>query len=546
MLGRLLKSKSSTVTAAAVLLGVASLASRAVGVLRDRMLSGTFGAGAELDAYYAAFRIPDLVYNLFVLGAITAGFIPVLTRVLTRESHEEKLNESASRLTSLLLTVLGALLVVAAAAGAAAAPWLTRYIAPGFGGHVRELTVSLTRVMFLSPVLLGVSGVLGGVLQVRRRFLTYALAPILYNFGIIFGIVFLVPRLGVAGAAWGVVFGAAMHMAVQLLACLALGFRYRPIWDWRDAGLRDIWRLMVPRTAGLAVSQLNLAILTGVASTVGAGGIAVFNLANNLQSFPIGIISVSFAVAAFPLISELAAKDDRTGFVDAYAKTVRSVMFLIIPATVAFLLLRAQIVRVILGTGRFDWSDTIATADALAYFTLSLFAQALLPLVTRAFFAYHDVKTPLYAGIVAVVLERLLAAVLVARGMGTPGLALAFSVGSVFNLVVLWAFLRRRTGNLGEAAIMRPLAVMCVAGVAMALVIQLGKTVLGAVVNMQTFVGIFTQGAVAGALGIAAYIALALLLGSEDARRIVALYRRRGAPGPRSELGQEGEAIVAE
>ncbi len=546
MVSKFITAKSKTITSAAVLLAAASLLSRFVGILRDRLLSGTFGAGAELDAYYAAFRLPDLIYNLFVLGAITAGFIPVFTKYLAEDAKEEELGEAANTLASLLFTVLGVALSAAAVVGIATAPRFVPWLTPGFSGHQLELTVALTRVMFLSPVLLGLSGVLGGILQTRRRFLIYALAPVLYNVGIIFGILALAPRLGVAGVAWGVVIGAGLHMAVQFFACRALGFRFRPAWNLRHDGLRQVWKLMIPRTAGLAVSQINLAILTGVASTVGAGGIAVFNLANNLQSFPIGIVGVSFAVAAFPLISEYAARGKRDDFIESYAKTVRSVLFLIVPATVAFLLLRAQIVRVILGTGHFDWGDTIDTADALAFFTISLFAQALLPLVTRAFFAYHDVRTPLYAGIVAVIGERALAWYLVSRGMGTPGLALAFSVGSILNLAALWVFLRRRVGDLGEAKIMKPLLMMCGAGALMAVTVQTAKVLLGRVVDMQSFLGIFTQGAVAGTLGLAVYVGAAVLMGSEDARRVVSLYARKVQPVPASEIVQAAEDITAE
>jgi len=546
MVSKFINVKSKTITSAAMLLAAASLLSRFVGILRDRMLSGTFGAGAELDAYYAAFRLPDLIYNLFVLGAITAGFIPVFTKYLAEDSKEEELGEAANTLASLLFTVLGVALSVAAIIGIIAAPGFVPLLTPGFSGHELELTVALTRIMFLSPVLLGLSGVLGGILQTRRRFLIYALAPVLYNVGIIVGILAFAPKFGVAGVAWGVVIGAALHMAVQFFACRSLGFRFRPSWNLKHDGLRQVWRLMIPRTAGLAVSQVNLAILTGVASTVGAGGIAVFNLANNLQSFPIGIIGVSFAVAAFPLISEYAARGKNDDFIESYAKTVRSVLFLIVPATIGFLLLRAQIVRVILGTGHFDWRDTIDTADALAFFTLSLFAQALLPLVTRAFFAYHDVRTPLYAGVVAVISERALAWYLVSRGMGTPGLALAFSAGCILNLAVLWVLLRRRVGNLGEAKIMKPLLMMSGAGALMAITVQAAKLTLGNVVNMQTFIGIFTQGAVAGVLGLAVYVGAAVLMGSEDARRVISMYARKAQPVPASEIVQEAQDITAE
>ncbi|HTM68441.1 MAG TPA: murein biosynthesis integral membrane protein MurJ [Candidatus Binatia bacterium] len=548
MVRKLLTKASGSVTAAAAVLGIASMASRFVGVLRDRLLSGTFGAGRELDAYYAAFRAPDLIYNLFVLGAVTAGFIPVFTRYLAKKDvGEEAMNEEASELGSLLFTMLGVILLVLGVLGALTARWFVRALAPGFDEAGRDLTVKLTRVMFLSPLFLGLSGVLGGMLQTRRRFFIYALAPILYNFGIMAGVVLLSPTMGIMGAAVGVTIGAFLHFLAQLVACRAMGWRFRPAWSARHEGVVQVAKMTGPRMASLAVSQFNVWVLTGIASTVGAGGIAVFNLANNLQSFPVGIIGVSFAVAAFPLIAELAAKGDRKAFVEQLSKTVRTILFLVVPATVALLLLRAQIVRVVLGTGRFDWKDTIDTADTLAYFSLSLFAQALLPLFARAFFAFHDVKTPLVLAAASVVLERSIAWVLVGRGMGTPGLAFAFSVGSVANIVFMWVALRHRIGDLGEKAVLRTLALTSVAGVAMAAAIQGLKIAVAPVVNMQTFAGIFAQGAIAGCAGIGVYVAAAYLMGSEEARDVVRMYRRKFVPEPaEAQIGQEGETIIAE
>lgn len=547
MVRKLFMKATGSVTAAAAVLAVASLASRLAGIVRDRLLSGTFGAGRELDAYYAAFRAPDLVYNLFVLGAITAGFVPVFATYLEKGAGKESMHEDASRLASLLLSMLGIILLACAAVGAVAAPWFVPALTPGFDAGERETVVRLTRIMFLSPLFLGLSSVLGGMLQTARRFFVYALAPILYNVGIIIGIVALAPTMGIAGVAVGVTLGAFLHFVVQLAACRALGWRYRFAWDAKHEGVRAIARMTLPRTATLAVSQLNLVILTGMASTVGAGGIAVFNLANNLQSFPVGIIGVSFAVAAFPLIAELAAKEKTAEFIDALAKTVRTILFLVVPATIALLLLRAQIVRVVLGTGAFDWNDTVDTADTLSFFALSLFAQALLPLLARAFFAFRDVRTPLVGAIISVLAERALAWFLLERGMGTPGLALAFSFGVVLNVVILWVALRFRIGGLAERAVLKSLLLTSVAGACMAVVIQGTKIVVGGAVDMRTFVGIFSQGLAAGTAGLAVYVGAAYLMGSEEARDVVRMYGRKFIPRPaEAQIGQEGETITAE
>lgn len=549
MVRKLFTKATRSVTAAAAVLAVATLASRFVGIIRDRLLSGTFGAGSELDAYYAAFRTPDLIYNLFVLGAITAGFIPIFAAALAKEGIDETdgIGEAGNDLASALMTVLGVGLVVLATVGVVAAPSIIDLVTPGFGAAQRTLTVSLTRIMFVSPIFLGLSSVLGGILQTKRRFFIYAAAPVMYNLGIIAGTLLLAPSLGIRGSAYGVAIGSFAHFLVQAYACRAIGFRFRPRWAPSHEGVRAIGRLTVPRVAGLAVGQVNLFILTGMASTLGAGGIAVFNLANNLQNFPVGILGVSFAVAAFPLISELAAKGKNEELVSQFGRTSRTVLFLVIPATIAFLLLRAQIVRVILGTGRFDWTDTIDTANTLAWFTLSLFAQALYPLVVRAFFAFHDVRTPLVTAVVAVVVERTLAWYLLAKGMGAPGLALAFSVGSILDLALLWVLLRHRVGDLGESRIFRALFQMSVAGLLMAVAVQGSKILVADLVDMRTFMGIFTQGASAAVVGVGVYVAVAYLMGSEEARDAVRMYRRKFVPVPAaSQLAQEGETIIVE
>ncbi len=544
---KLFRKESTSIRSAALLLGVATLASRFVGIIRDRLLSGTFGAGRELDAYYAAFRTPDFIYNLFVLGAITAGFIPVFVATFIKEGADDRaLGKEGNDLASALMTVLGVGLVVLAGVGIIFASHVVALLTPGFDATAKALTVSLTRIMFLSPIFLGLSSVLGGILQTKRRFFIYALAPVMYNIGIIIGITCLAPTLGIHGVAYGVVLGAFAHFLVQAFACRAIGLQYRFLWRPRHAGVVMITKHSLPRIASLAVSQVNLFILIGLASTLGAGSIAVFNLANNLQNFPVGILGVSFAVAAFPVISELAAREKKEELIMQFGRTVRTVLFLIIPATVACLLLRAQIVRVILGTGRFDWGDTINTANTLAFFTLSLFAQALYPLVVRVFFAFQDMKTPLYAAIFAVVVERMLAWYFLSRGMGAPGLAFAFSLGSILDLALLWVFLRHRIGDLGERRMFRALAQMSCAGLFMAFVIQMMKAPLASVVNMQTGVGIFTQGFVAGVAGLAAYVAAAYVMGSEEAKEVIAMYMKKVSPTKQMNVVQEEETISVE
>lgn len=500
-----------------------------MGLFRDRLLTHTFGAGAELDAYYAAFRVPDLVYSLFVWGAISAGFIPVFAKFA---DESEQSDAAAGDLVSRLLSLMGLLLVGFAVLGYILAPFFTPPLSPGFSGGQLTLTVRLTRIMFLSPVLLGLSGVLGAVLQTRKRFLAYSLAPVLYNIGIIAGTLALAPRYGVAGVAWGVVLGACLHFAVQSASCGWLGIRLRWRPDPRHPGIGEVVRLTLPRVASLAFGQVNILAVTAFVTAMGVGSLAVFNLSSNLTSFPVNIIGVSIAAAAFPFISELAEKGRTGELVQAVARSSRMIFFFAIPATIGLLLLRAQVVRVVLGSGKFDWNDTIATADSLAALSLGIFAASLIPLAVRAFFAVKDTITPLTINGATAATGVLMAWLAVHNGWGVAGICLTVSAANVLNIILLWVALRFRLGSLDEAGVLRSISIMSLAGLSMAIVLQVSKTALGSLVDMTSFWGILTQGAVAGSLGLLVYFGMMLWFGNNEARALWAQLRRRLALAP--------------
>ncbi|MCE9586024.1 murein biosynthesis integral membrane protein MurJ [Candidatus Uhrbacteria bacterium] len=431
-------------TAAALIVGASSLASRLLGLVRDRVLAGTFGAGSSLDAYYAAFRLPDTVYNLLILGAISAGFIPVFTEYL-----ETKGKESAAKLAAQVLTTVGACVAVASALVAVFAPVIMPLIVPGFDAETLQKTIELTRVMSVSPLLLGLSAVIGGVMQSMKRYVGFALAPVFYNFGIIVGTIVLSPTMGIMGAAIGVVAGAFMHFLVQASTLPAFPLGKLPWPSFSSAGVRRILALMGPRTAALGISQVNLVFLLALATTIEPGAVSVFNLANNLQMFPVGLIGISFAIAAFPSLAKAHAIEDDEGYRHALSAAARKIIFLIIPAMAVFILLRAQIVRLALGAGEFNWNDTIRTADALAWFAVSLVAQSLVPLLARAFYALQDTWTPFWISIISEAVIIGLAIVL-REPFGVMGLAMAFSAAAIVQCLLLGLFLRRMFGQLGK------------------------------------------------------------------------------------------------
>jgi len=295
-----------------------------------------------------------------------------------------------------------------------------------------------------------------------------------------------------------------MHLLIQIPSFLHYGFRYSPLLLLRDKSVRTIAKLMIPRTLGMATKQINIIAITVIASTLASGSIAIFSFADNLQSVPSGIVGISFGIAIFPTLAALAAKNNLTEMSTRIAETTQQILFLIIPLTLLFLLLRAQIVRVILGTGQFNWEDTILTAHALAFFSVSLFAQALIPMLTRSFFALKDTWTPFLIGVI-VAIFNISIALFVAPLYGIVGVIGAYSASMIVQVILLWVILRAKLHTLHESDIVITLFKISIAAFFMTLTIQLLKYPVSKLVDMQTFVGIFVQAATAGSLGLLVY-----------------------------------------
>lgn len=534
MLRKLFNGQVNSITLAAGLVALSSLLSRFLGLIRDRILAGEFGAGSTLDIYYAAFRVPDLIFNLLVLGALSAGFIPIFTSFLKDEQARQSAWNLANNVLNYLLVGVGILSLV----GIIAAPVLVRLIAPGFGAEDQALVTSLSRIMFLSPLFLGISGIFGGILQSFKRFVVYSLAPIFYNLGIIVGALYFVDLWGIYGLAWGVILGAALHMAVQLPAVYALGFRYRPVLKSHDAGTREIGRLMLPRTMSLAVAQINLVVITAIASGLESGSLTIFNLANNLQFFPISLFGVSFAIAAFPALS--AAADRLDDLQEHFSRTIRQIFFFIIPATVFIIALRAQIIRVVLGTGNFNWQDTVLTMNTLGFFALSFFAQASIPLLNRMFYARRNSVTPLYLGLMTVAANVILALIM-APLLGVGGLALAFSIASILNFLLLWFFLSRTLGSLDIGKILNSVLKFTAGAVLAGSTIQLVKLAVWPFIDMSRFSGVFIQLGASFSAGLLIYLGVCYVLGSEELASFWAALKQR-LSGSKIKLDDQGEA----
>lgn len=496
---------------AALVLAVASLVSRVVGLLRERVLTTAFGAGDTFDAFVAAFRLPDVVFNLIVVGALSASFIPLFTEKLVDNKNRKPAFDFSLSVFNLVLFLVAVLSI----GFALTAHWLVPLITPGFTGQKLADTVMLSRIMALQPVVLAASFVFSGILNSFKRFVAYAIAPILYNVGIIIGAVYFVPFMGVAGLGWGVVLGALLHFLVQTPSILAVGWRWQPVLSLRSKDLKVLGRMMLPRMLGLAGQQVNLFLVTIIGSTLAAGSITAFHLANNIQSLPIGVFGLAFAQAAFPTMSEQVSQKKMDALRKTITKSFRYILFFIVPLSAFFFLLRAQIVRVLFGDGAFDWDDTILTYSTLGWLTVSLFAQATIPLLVRAFYVRQNTTIPVAISLLGIIVNVVLA-FLLAPVMGVAGLALAFSIAAIVNLMLLLGVLHWQLNGFDDWEVLFSLAKIAVATLIGGIVLQALKVPVAAVVDMKTFGGVFTQLVATFAAGLAVYLLLCLLFKSEE------------------------------
>lgn len=520
MIKKIFSEKIHSITGAAVLVGTASLVSRVIGMVRDRLFAHYYGASAVMDAYYAAFKIPDLVYNLLIVGALSAGFIPVFIEVMKKDKEE------SWRVVNGIINILGSSLFVVSVFAIWQTPLLMHWLVPGFSGEKFALTVQLSRVMFVSPLILGLSSIFGSILQSYKTFAIYSLTPIVYNMGIIIGTLILVPLFGTIGLAYGVVLGAVLHLTIQLPSIFKHGYRYRSTFQLKNKYVKTIGKLMIPRMLGMATRQIDVITITVLASTLGTGALSVFSFADNLQSVPSGIIGIAFAVALFPTLSELVAESKFNEMKNQIARTARQILWLIIPLSMTVLLLRAQIVRIILGTGEFDWNDTFLTAQCLAFFSISIFAQSLTPMLARSFYALKNTWTPFSISIVST-LVNLCAGIYATPRYGIVGLVAGYSLSMVIQTSLLWVLLHKKIGSLNESTIIKVLAKISIAVVGMGIVVQGLKYILGTMLNIDTFVGIFIQGLVSGTIGLGIYGLICYLLRVEEMHIFLESFKKK-------------------
>jgi len=526
---------------AAYLLGFFTIGSQLLALLRDRLLAGTFGAGRELDIYYASFRIPDFIF--VSVGSLVS--ISVLIPFLVE--HLKKGKESGRLFVDNIFSFFFLVIIVVAVTAYFVVPYFANYIFPGFAGDDLSKLISLTRILLLSPIFLGFSNLLGTLTQAYKRFFLYALSPILYNIGIIVGIIFLYPIYGLEGLVYGVIFGAILHCFVQIPFIISQGLfpRFRLKYDF--ASILKVLAVSLPRTLTLSSDHLVMLVFIAFASMMTVGSISVFNFSYNLQSVPIAIIGVSYSLAVFPTLVRLFSAGNIKKFLEEVLMSARHIVFWSMPILILFVVLRAQIVRTILGAGAFNWSDTRLTAAALAIFVGALVFQNLTLLFIRAYYAMGNTKKPLianmstallsiifaYFGIIlfnqSILFRDFLESLLKVGSLDGSViliLPLAYAFGKFLNAIVLWVMFQLDFKNFSRPLV-RTFSESLFASLIMGYISYLSLNVFDKVFDLETTVGIFLQGFVSGIIGIVGFVVVLIFLKNQELSQVWGTFRSR-------------------
>lgn len=548
----LLNREFKNINQAAIILGFFTLLSQILGLVRDRMFAHNLGPSTSLDVYYAAFRIPDFIFVSVASLASVTVLLPFLVEKLGVKEDGE-LNGNSAKAKKFLndtFTVFLVAMIVASIIAFVFMPSLVKFVAPGFSGLELKELISLSRIMVLSPIFLGLSNLFGSVTQMFKKFFVFALSPLFYNIGIILGILVFYPVWGLSGLAFGVVLGALMHMLIQFPVLVKHDFFPKISWKVNWSDLKEMIITSLPRTIGLSLSTLSLIAIVAIASLIGEGAISIFQFSLNLQNVPLGIIGISYSVAAFPTLARFFQSHKMGEFISYIALAARQIIFWSLPVMFLFIVLRAQIVRVILGTGQFTWQDTRLTAASLALFAISISAQSLILLFTRGYYAAGNTKKPLYINLFSTLLTIVSAyffvhifrtheifkyffeSLLRIEGIANSEivmLPLAYSLGAILNAFLLWIYFRSdfKVKDTKDSFLLKSFFQSFAGAFFMGYVAYSFLGFFDNFLNINTFWGILGQGFFSGILGITSGYVVLKVLKNEQINQIEETLKRK-------------------
>ncbi|HEY8135153.1 MAG TPA: murein biosynthesis integral membrane protein MurJ [Candidatus Limnocylindrales bacterium] len=514
-----------TLARAGMIVAGAYFVSRILGYVRVVVITNEFGASAQLDAYFAAFRVPDTIFQLVAAGAFGSSMVPVLAGIFAK-GEDDRGWRVVSTVINLMLIVLATLATIVAVFAPAIVPLIT----PGFDAVNTELTIRLTRILLMSPVLLALAAVASSSLNVRGRFASAAVAPSLYNVSIILGAVLLGPVLGVEGLAVGVVIGSLLHLAIQIRPLIRERFRLTLKIDLSDPAVRQILTLMVPRAIGLGANQIVFMVATMLATGVGVGAVTSYNVAMTLLQIPLGTISFPMSLVLMPTLSRAAALGSTREWAQLLVRSIRLIAWIMFFITALGIVLRRQGVTLLFDPGLNEQAIAL-TADTLSFMLLGLTALSLVIILARAFYSGQDTRTPVFTAFVDLAVAITLAAALVGS-MGLSGIALGLAAGAWAEAIMLAVLLWRRMPAMGLGSVIRPLLLFAIgaiiAGVVMFFAVRLTDPLIG---TSPGKVLLLAQILTVSAVGGFTYILYTRLLGIPELGQAISLLRsslRRG------------------
>lgn len=517
------KDANQRVAKAAGLLMVAMLLSRVLGFVREQIMTAQFGKGYITDAYFAAFTIPDLLYNLLVGGALSAAFIPVFSAYIAKKQEDDAW-EVASTVTNLAII----LFIIGITLGIIFTPYLMPLIAYKLSPKALNLSIELTRIMFPAVLFTGLNGILMGVLNSYQSFLSPAIGSVIYNLGIIaMGVVLGgYYGYGIKGFAIGVIVGVIGNFFIQLPNVLRKRPKYRFRINLKHPGVKKMGLLILPALIGLSISQINLIVNQNFASSLTEGSITAIRIANRLMLLPLGVFSFSIAMAVFPTLSAQFA----TGQINEYKKTfsmgIRSSIFITLPSAVGLMALSEPIIRLLFQMGKWTENATIDTAEVLFYYSIGMFAQAAIMVITRGYYAINDTKTPVYVGIISIFLNFFINWTLM-KIMGAPGLALGFSLVSILNMLFLLILLKKKIGQIGGKKIIISFLKAAISSLFMGLTAFGTAYKIAEVINLHSKINQIMQVGTAVLVGALVYIIISILLKIEEMDTVLGILKRK-------------------
>jgi putative peptidoglycan lipid II flippase len=544
--------ESGSLNQAALLLGFFALLSQILAFLRDRLLAHVFGAGGDLDIYYAAFRVPDFLFITVASVVSLSVLIPFIVEKDTEDFQEENKDRKILRsfidsiFTLFMVLILGSTLICFIFM-----PQISEWLFKGLPEESLERVITLSRLLLISPIILGLSNLFGSLTQAYNRFTTYAISPLLYNTGIILGIILFGESMGIKGVVVGVIAGVFLHALIQLPFIFKEGILPRISWHPDLESLKKVVKISFPRTLTLSMSSIALVALISFAARMPEGSISILSFSFSLQSLPMALIGVPYSLAAFPILSRKFQEKNLSAFMEQMQNTTRFIIFWSLPLTALLVVLRAQIVRVLLGTGLFDWPATRLTAAALALFALSALFQSLILLFMRGFYSAGMTKRPFYINLFATVFLLGSTYFLVnifnqsetfryfitsllkvedVEGSRVLMLSLGFTIGTIINCVILWLDFEKAFKGFSKG-VLRSLFEGVGTGVIMGAVAYWGLNIFDTTFDINTLPGIFLQGFLAGILAIGVGIGLLLTLRSRELISVWAALKGKFRPG---------------